>query len=424
MTNFLFIAVFLVAIIFEVSHAQDCSTITVNSGENVDSTGFVTSHGKPKLDSIQLVDSNNQPLHLIGVSSHNILTFSNCYTFAALQHLVTEWGITCFRITVYLEEYNGYNDKPSENDAAIAQLVTWCETLGIYAIIDYHVHEIGDPNHYLDSQGASTGPAIDFWQTQATAYVNKDHVLYEIANEPNNVDWDPALIAYLNSVIDAIRAIDSETIIIAGVPQWSQALYYPGNDGGVINTYNVMYAFHFYAAAHDFLYSVVEQYSRTLPIFVSEWSPSSWDSVTEPDLPTSDLFTTLFSGSLQNNPQKISSTAWNFGDKGGEEVSLLTSSACSSQSWTSLTCSGKYIKNYIYDYRVATTPTPTVSPTLSPTLAPSMPTDTSAPTVSPSAVPTASPSMAPSFSPSTPEPTAYSDSCQADPSLMVKVRKK
>jgi endoglucanase len=416
MKNYIFLLSALALInFFQVTQAADCASITEITGGSVNSTGFVTTRGKPKLDSIQLVDASNQPLQLIGVSAHNILTFADCYTYAALQHLVSEWGITVFRITVYLEEFNGYFDKPTENDAAIAQLVSWCETLGIYAIINYHVHEIGDPNHYLDSQGASTGPAITFWQAQATAYLNKDHVLYEIANEPNNVDWQPNLVAYLNSVIAAIRAIDSETIIIAGTPQWSQALYYPGNDGGVTNTYNVMYAFHFYAAAHLFLYDVVEQYSRSLPIFSTEWSPSSWDSVTEPNLDNSDVFTSLFSGSQAGNPQSISSTAWTWGDKGGEEVSLLTSGACGSQSWGSLTCSGKYVKNYIRQYRLATSPTPTVTPTVAPTIAPSAPTDTTPPSSRPSSLPSGGPSAAPS---------SFTDACVADPSLMVKVHKK
>jgi hypothetical protein len=225
-------------------------------------------------------------------------------------------------------------------------------------------------------------------------------------------------------VIAAIRAIDSETIIIAGVPQWSQALYYPGEDGGVTNTHNVMYAFHFYAAAHLFLYDVVEQYSRTLPILVSEWSPSSWDSVTEPNLDNANQFVELFTGTLPNNPQMISSTVWNWGDKGGEEVSLLTSGACGSQNWGSLTCSGKYMKNYVRAYRTAQATAPTRTPTAPPTVSPSQPTDTVAPSLSPTASPTKSPSPLPSSSPSTPMPTGYVDSCVADPSLLVKVRKK
>lgn len=410
---------------FQTTQASDtCSTITENTGPSVDSTGFVSLHGKPKLNSIHLVDANGSPLHLVGVSTHNILTFSSCYTLSSLQHLVTQWGITAFRVTVYLEENNGYIQNPSANDAKIAELVSWCETLGVYAIIDYHVHEIGDPNHYLDYMGAPTGHAITFWQQQANLYKDKAHVLYEIANEPNNVAWQPELVSYLNAVIAAIRAIDPETIIIAGCPHWSQHLFYPGEDGGVTNTHNVMYSFHFYAAAHGFLYSVVEQYSRSLPIFVSEWAPSSFDSITQPNLTSSDRFLALFSGHLPNNPQVISSTAWNWGDKDGEEVSLMTSGACGSQSWGSLTCAGKYLKNYVRSVRLATTAPPSRVPTASPSLSPSMPTDTTAPSHSPTRTPSRTPTAVPSEAPTTPLPTAYTDSCVADPSLLVKVHKK
>lgn len=396
--------------------AKDCSTITEITGGNVNSTGFVAAHGKPKLNSIQLVDSHGEPLQLIGVSSHNILEFASCYTFEALRHLVENWGITVFRITVYLEGSNSYYANPTGNDAAIANIADWCETLGIYAVIDYHIMENGDPNYYLDSQGASTGPAITFWEKQANAYKDKDHVIYEIANEPNNAAWQPNIVAYLNSVIAAIRAIDSETIIIAGTPHWSQYLYYPGNDGGVTDTYNVMYAFHFYSASHMSLYSVVEQYSRSLPVFVTEWSPSSYTSVEEPNLDNSDTFTELFSGDLPDNPISISSAAWNWGDKAGEEVSLLTSGSCGSKNWGSLTCAGKYIKNYVHNYRMAMT--------LSPTHAPTELGDTLSPTFSPTLSPTTFPTTLPTISPSTSQPTVYVDSCVADPSLMVKVHKR
>ena len=103
MKDLLFLSLLVLVSCIQFAHGADCSTLTEVTGPSVDSTGFVTAHGKPKLSSIQLVDGNNQALQLIGVSAHNILTFANCYTFAALQHLVTEWGITVFRITVYLE---------------------------------------------------------------------------------------------------------------------------------------------------------------------------------------------------------------------------------------------------------------------------------------------------------------------------------
>ena len=46
--------------------------------------------------------------------------------------------------------------------------------------------------------------ALDFWTMVAEAYKDETHVIYEIANEPNNVAWDDVL-AYHNAVIAAIR---------------------------------------------------------------------------------------------------------------------------------------------------------------------------------------------------------------------------
>ena len=72
-------------------------------------------------------------------------------------------------------------------------------------------------------------------------------MIYEIANEPNNIDW-ATVKAYHDSIIPIIRASDPDAIIIAGTTTWSQDVHIAAADP-VAQPYNVMYAFHFVSLA-------------------------------------------------------------------------------------------------------------------------------------------------------------------------------
>ena len=111
----------------------------------------------------------------------------------------------------------------------------------------------GDPN------AATYSGAVDFWKEMATLYKDEDHVIYEIANEPNNVAWSRVR-EYHNEIISEIRKIDAESIIIAGTTTWSQDIHLAAEDP-VAEPYNVMYAFHFYAGTHMHLLPKLDEYA-------------------------------------------------------------------------------------------------------------------------------------------------------------------
>jgi aryl-phospho-beta-D-glucosidase BglC (GH1 family) len=55
--------------------------------------------------------------------------------------------------------------------------------LGLYVLIDWHVLTPGNPND------ASYDHRWDFWGYFSNSLASKKHVLYEICNEPNGVNW-------------------------------------------------------------------------------------------------------------------------------------------------------------------------------------------------------------------------------------------
>lgn len=65
------------------------------------------------------------------------------------QNLQDEWGVNCFRVAMYTEDYNGYcvTDTASRKKllAKIDTAVKAGRKLGMYVIIDWHILSDGNP---------------------------------------------------------------------------------------------------------------------------------------------------------------------------------------------------------------------------------------------------------------------------------------
>jgi hypothetical protein len=380
------------------------------SVSEINCQGFAQVHGKLKLDGVQLVDSNNQAIQLRGLSSHGIQWTSDCVTEESISYAVQHWGVNLYRAVIYISlTDSGYTSNSDYFDSYISNIVTWCENLGVYVIIDWHVLDPGDPNAWLDGTGFASGPAYEFWSKTSSLYKDKRHVLYEIANEPNgeSVDW-PLVLKYHNAIIDTIRQNDPETIILAGTTTWSQDIQYAATTQ-VARPYNVMYTFHFYATTHVDLFGRFVEYAATIPLFVSEWglSNATGDGELSPDIAIS--FLNLFSGDTPNSATIISWAMWSYSDL-APSSSMLLSGSCSATIWDNMTCSGQYIVSYLQktDRDICSTLS---LPSVTPTPPPSSP-----PSCRPTRLPTNRPSLRPTVTPSLSAPsTLPTDAATAVP---------
>jgi len=312
-----------------------------NDAETFDNRDFAFRHGKLKLSGVQLVDASGEALQLMGISSHGLQWFPSCYTKESLLHLVQHWGINLFRVALYIGE-SGYASKPSLMQS-VKDIVNWCEELGIYVIIDWHVLTPGDPNYWLTGAGKQQVDASKFWHDIATTYKGKSHVLYEICNEPNGVSWS-SVKSYADSIIATIRKVDAETIILVGTPTWSQDIHLAAATP-VAQPHNVMYAFHFYSGTHRALLSRVRTYALRIPIFVTEWGTSRASGDGGPFLETARDFLDLF-GAIEETGVLISWAQWSFADKAETSASLKPGS-CSRAAWNDVSCSGAFVREYI-----------------------------------------------------------------------------
>lgn len=306
-----------------------CCCMAVQTHAAYPSGSPVAVNGKLKVSGTKMVNECGYTVQLHGMSTHGPQWFGNCICQEAVQTMVDDWNINIFRYAMYVQE-QGYITNPSMWRSEIDKYADLCEQLGIYYIIDWHVLNPGNPNVNLNE-------AIEFWDYMSKKHASKKHILYEICNEPNGVQWGTVK-EYAEKIISTIRKNDPNTIIIVGTPTWSQDV--DAASQNKLSDPNVMYTLHFYAGSHgQQLRSKAETAMQNgCAIFVTECgtSSASGDGSYSPDA--------MRQWVSWMNQHEISWCNWSFADK-GEVASALNPGACNSRSWNNTTASGTLIKS-------------------------------------------------------------------------------
>jgi endoglucanase len=231
----------------------------------------VQQHGRLRATAHRLCDEHGAEIQLRGMSSHGMQWYPGFMSAKTMAKLRDEWGASVVRLAMYLDEDGYMRDLATQQrlrgtiDAAIDVAIQ----AGMYVVIDWHVHPhddypcSGDPRKYKDF-------AVEFFQSVAQKYGGFPNIIYEIANEPNGVEWGQ-IRPYAEDVINAIRVLDAHNLIIVGTPMWSQNVDVAARDALKAN--NVAYALHFYAATHgeELKQRIDEARGLGQLVFVSEW---------------------------------------------------------------------------------------------------------------------------------------------------------
>ena len=349
----------------------------------------VARFGRLQVKDLQLCDEDGNPVQLAGMSTMGWQWCGECYTQESIETLVKDWNISVLRLAMYVEE-GGYNENPEEFRQRMCDLIDICGEFGIYCIVDWHILTPGNP---LDPKYAG---AEEFFRFIANRYADRDHVIYEICNEPNNclekgdtlkpwectketnVTWD-MIADYANSIIPVIHSEYDAVgtpypIIIVGTPQWDQLVdaclkegMCQGNGKDLCDSLpdrdarlkfeNVMYAFHFYAMEHnegfekdgkpDYynMYAYMYDVLGKLPVFCSEFGLCNADGNGALDMDRTDKWLLMLSGKNAGN-QLVSFCNWSFSDN-ERSSSALNPGACGAKNWNDLTASGEYIKKVL-----------------------------------------------------------------------------
>ncbi|MCQ2230301.1 MAG: cellulase family glycosylhydrolase [Paludibacteraceae bacterium] len=292
----------------------------------------VAINGKLQVKGTQLVNECGYPVQLRGMSSHGPQWFGNCICESSIKNLVNEWGISVYRIAMYVQEKGYVTNKQGFRDK-IDEVVKICGDLGIYCLIDWHVLTPGNPNDggYSD--------AVDFWKYMSQKHGSKKHVLYELCNEPNGCQWSDVK-KYAENIIPIFRNNNDETVAIVGTPTWSQDV--DAASQNKLNFSNVMYTLHFYAGSHgQYLMDKANTALRNgAPIFITEFGVSKADGNGG-----------VFPNETRNwikwaNDNNVSFINWSYSDA-NETSGALRPGSCSGGQWNNTTDSGTLIKELI-----------------------------------------------------------------------------
>ncbi len=272
-----------------------------------------SSCGRLRVENCRLCAENGEPVMLRGVSTNDLIiseSFINDELFGELA----EQGVNLIRLAVYTYGMGviGYCTKGDRERYRqdVDKGVRLAAEHDMYVIIDWHILSDGDPNTYADEAEA-------FFAETAEKYADQRHVIYEICNEPNGVDW-PAVRRYAERIIPVIREKAPDSVIIVGNPDWSKDLLSAAADPLAFG--NVMYTLHFYSATHgkEVRDTAERAMESGLPVFVTEFGVTAASGGLPRDLPAADEWIALL------ERENVSYCMWSL-SKAPEACSMIRS---------------------------------------------------------------------------------------------------
>lgn len=292
----------------------------------------VAKHGALKVKDGQIVNAHDEAPQLRGISlSWSIWGGRKYYNPSVVKWLKDDFNINVLRVAMAIEPDSGYLKDPKGQEKLIVKTIDAAIKENIYVLIDWH-------DHHADR---NLPQAKAFFSKMAKKYAGKPHVIYEIWNEPEKIEWQ-VIKDYAQEVITEIRKYDTENLIVVGSPSWDQHVDVAAKDP-IRGFKNIAYSFHFYASqpSHQegLMAKADEAISLGLPLFVTEWGvgEANGDGVFDREK------TAKWMNWMEKN--KLSWVNWNVTDK-QETTGLLKTGASAKGSWpiADLSPAGLYIR--------------------------------------------------------------------------------
>ena len=227
----------------------------------------VARYGQLKVIGTKICDIKGNPVVLKGMSTSGLQWYGDLINPDAFTSLAKDWKTDVIRLALYVGE-NGYASQPKLKDL-VKKGIELAVANGIYVIVDWHVLNPGDPNDPVYAG------APDFFKEIASQYGRTPNVIYEIMNEPNgSLSWQTDLKPYAEKMVNVIRAIDPDNIILIGSGTWSQDVDTAASHP-VAGT-NLAYTVHFYAGTHGKILQrkIQKALAKGVAVYASEWGTS------------------------------------------------------------------------------------------------------------------------------------------------------
>jgi endoglucanase len=272
-----------------------------------------------------LAGENGEPVQLRGMSTHGLQWFPEIINDNAFAALAEDWESNVIRLAMYVGE-NGYASNPSVIKQRVIDGIEYAIANDLYVIVDWHVHDPGDPNAEVYAG------AMDFFTEISGLYPNNGHIIYDLANEPSGnapgVTNDAAgwrkIKDYAEPIVGMLRANGNDNVIIVGSPNWSQrpdlAADDPIEDPNTGETDpNTVYTVHFYTGTHmpaddsssreNVMSNARYALENGVAIFATEWGTSEASGNNGPYLAEADVWLNFL------NEHNVSWVNWSLTNK-------------------------------------------------------------------------------------------------------------
>ncbi|MCX2781954.1 cellulase family glycosylhydrolase [Microbulbifer thermotolerans] len=313
-----------------------------SSGSSSGGDTAVGRNGQLHVCGTRLCNKDSEPVQLRGMSTHGLQWYGwgDCVTDASLDALADDWRADILRVSLYVQE-GGYETDPAGYTAQVSHIIDEVTERGMYVLVDWHQLDPGDPNYNLEN-------ARRFFTDIAREHADQNNIIYDVANEPNNVSWND-IRSYAMQIIPVIRQYDPDAVVVVGTHGWASLGVSDGRSAqdiidNPVTIDNIMYGFHFYAASHGQYYrdTLKSALDRGLPIFVTEWGSQTYTGDGGNDFASAQAYLDLL------DQYQVSWTNWNYSDD-HRSGAVWQTGTCSSGPWTAerLKEAGRWVRDKI-----------------------------------------------------------------------------
>ncbi len=279
--------------------------------------GVVSENGELRVDGANLVNAEGVALQLRGVSLGWHCLWPKFYNQSVVDRLSKDWNTDIVRCAIGLDLGDlSFEQRPELGYALLDNVVKGAVENDIYLLVDFHSH------------ANNLALAKEFFAHTAEKYGKLPNILFEIWNEPREVEWKE-IKDYATEIIPVIRKYAPNSIIIVPTPRWDQDIDLAADDP-LVGYNNIMYSVHYYAATHTdyFRQKALYAISKGLPVFMSECAAMTHTGDGVLDMDSWEEWQRIAD---ENN---ISWIAWSLSDK-KETCSMLRPDTFSNaESWT------------------------------------------------------------------------------------------
>ncbi len=279
-----------------------CAAVSVCAETAVVETARPSANGRLHTEGTQLTDAAGKAVQLRGVSTHGLLWYPRIISENLFRQVSEDWSGNLIRLAMYSEQYCENDNLRSKSLELMRKGIDAAIAADMYVLVDWHIMNDSDPNEHKEEAKA-------FFDLIASEYKDSPNLIFEICNEPNGETTWADVRRYAEEVIPVIRRHIPDALILVGTPEYDRNL----GDAVLrpLNTENVMYVLHFYAATHQggLREELTSALDEGLPVFISECgiSESSGDGTL--DFADAAKWFTLL------NEKKISYAVWSLSDK-------------------------------------------------------------------------------------------------------------